>query len=536
MRLRRNRALAWVAGAAIVVGGGVVATGALAGPADRRPAPAPPTFTPIGSYATGLTGGTSGETAAFAAGRLFVTNSTGNSLDIVDASDPASPTLRTRIDLSPWGAGPNSVDVSRDLVAVAVEAAPKTDPGTVVFFTTKGRFVAAVPVGALPDMLTFTDDGDTLLVANEGEASGYGTPDAVNPEGSVSIISTRGLTSRRGPEVRTAGFAAFNAGAPRHRELPAGIRLNGPGATVAQDLEPEYIAISEDRRTARVTLQEANAVATVDIRAARVTAITSLGPKDFSVPGAGLDPSDRDGGVNIANWPVRGLYMPDAIAAFTVRGREYFITANEGDGRDWPGFADEVRVNASSVVLDPTAFPDAAALKANAALGRLTVSRTDGLGADGEYEALYAFGARSASIWDARGARVWDSGDAIERRVAAEVPAAFNVSNDNNTPDDRSDNKGPEPEGVAVGEIDGRTYAFVGLERTGGFVSFDVTDPRSPTLVQWANNRDYTATPPGPDSGPEVVHFIDRRESPTRRPLVMVANEVSGTVTFYEAR
>ncbi len=228
--------------------------------------------------------------------------------------------------------------------------------------------------------------------------------------------------------------------------------------------------------------------------------------------------------------------MPDAIAAFQVRGREYLITANEGDGRDWPGFADEVRAGASSVVLDPAAFPNAAALKANAALGRLNISRTDGLGADGEYEALYAFGGRSATIWDSSGGRVWDSGDAIERRIAADAPAAFNASNDNNALDDRSDNKGPEPEGVAVGEIDGRLYAFVGLERTGGFVSFDVTDPRSPTLIQWANNRDFAATPPGPDSGPEVVHFIDRRESPTRRPLVMVANEVSGTVTFYEGR
>ena len=254
MRFRRNRALAWVAGAAIVVGGGVAASGAAAGPADRRPAPTPPTFSPIGSYATGLTGGTSGETAAFASGRLYVTNSTGNSLDVVDASNPRAPRLRTRIDLSPWGAGPNSVDVGRDLVAVAVEANPKTDPGKVVFFRPDGAFVAAVTVGALPDMLTFTEDGGTVLVANEGEPSGYATPGAADPEGSVSLISTAGLTSRRGPEVRTAGFAAFNAGAPRNRELPQGIRLNGPGATVAQDLEPEYIAVSGDRRTARVTL------------------------------------------------------------------------------------------------------------------------------------------------------------------------------------------------------------------------------------------------------------------------------------------
>ena len=210
--------------------------------------------------------------------------------------------------------------------------------------------------------------------------------------------------------------------------------------------------------------------------------------------------------------------MPDAIAGFTIRGREYFITANEGDGRDWPGFGDEVRVGSSSVVLDPTAFPDAAALKANAALGRLNISRTDGLGADGEYEALYAFGGRSATIWDSRGERVWDSGDSIERRVAADAPAAFNASNDNNALDDRSDNKGPEPEGVATGEIDGRTYAFVGLERIGGFVTFDVTDPRSPGAGRVGQQPRLRGEPSRPRLGPRGHPLHRAARQPHARP------------------
>ncbi len=521
---RRSIALAALLGTA----GGLVAAAALAGPGGGTA----PTFTPIGTYATGLTGGTSGETSAFADGRLYVTNSTGNSLDVVNASNPAAPVLERRIDLSPYGAGPNSVDVSENgVVAVAVEAAPKTDPGKVVFLRADGTFLATVTVGALPDMLVFTEDGD-LLVANEGEPSGY-NGQGTDPEGSVSVVSTKGILGGRAPLVRTAAFTDFNAGGPRAAQLPAGVRRNGPGATVAQDLEPEYITVSGDGRTAHVTLQEANAVAQIDVRAARVTRIVALGWKDHSLPGNALDPSDRDGGVNIAAWPVRGLYMPDAIAGFRVRGQQYLITANEGDGRDWPGFGDESRVGA--LTLDPVAFPNAAALKANAALGRLNVSKTDGTGPNG-YTALYSFGARSATIWTAGGQRVWESGDQIERRVAADRPLAFNASNDNNTLDDRSDNKGPEPEGVAVGRIDGRTYAFVGLERVGGFMVFDVSTPTAPTLVQWANNRDYTRVPAGPDSGPEVVHFVDEDDSPTGRPLVTVANEVSGTVTFYEAR
>lgn len=527
MHIRRSHALGWAGGAAGVAVAGIAAAAALAGPGG---AAAPPAFAPIGTYATGLTGGTSAETSALEGGRLYVTNSTGNSLDIVDVRDPATPALVKRVDLSPWGAGPNSVDAEDGLVAVAMEASPKTAAGRVVFLRPDGTHVADVGVGALPDMLTFDDGGRQVIVANEGEPSGYGTAGAADPEGSLSIISTKDI-GRRPPAVRTVAFTAFNAGGARHRELPAGIRLNGPGASVAQDLEPEYVTVTEKGRTAHVTLQEANAVAEIDLRRARVTRIVSLGTKDHSLPGMGLDPSDRDSANLIGTWPVRGMFMPDAIAHFSVRGRDYLITANEGDGRDWPGFADEARV--STLALDPTAFPGAATLKANAALGRLTVSKTDGLAADGEYEALHAFGARSATIWSADGRRVWDSGDAIEQRVAADQPGAFNANNDSNARDDRSDNKGPEPEGVAVGRIGSRTYAFVGLERVGGFVTFDVTDPARASLVQWTNNRDFARTPAGPDSGPEVIRFVEAGASPTRRPLVVVSNEVSGTVTLY---
>jgi hypothetical protein len=531
MQGSRRRALAWAGAAAIAAGVAVGTTATAMGDKGGRN-DAPPAFAPIGTYATGIAGGTSGETSAFADGRLYVTNSTGNSLDVVDARDPSTPVLRTRVDLSPYGAGPNSVDVHGGLVAVAVESDPKTDPGTVVFLRRDGSFVTSVTVGALPDMLTFSDDGRTLLVANEGEPSGYGEADSVDPEGTISIIDTSRITARTAPAVRTVGFTAFDEGARRNAELPEGIRLNGPGARVSQDLEPEYIALSENGRTANVTLQEANAVAVIDVRQGRVREIVSLGTKDHSVAGSGLDPSDRDDGIAIGTWPVRGLYMPDTIASFRVKGRDYLITANEGDARDWPGFVDEARIK--DLTLDPTAFPDAEALQADAALGRLNVSATDGIAANGEHEALYSYGARSTTIWRADGRQVWDSGDAIEQRVATEAPEAFNADNEGNDPDNRSDNKGPEPEGVTTGRIGSRTYAFVGLERVGGFMVFDVSDPGSPELLQWANNRDYAADPVGPDSGPEVLRFVEAGDSPTRRPLVIVSNEVTGTVTFYE--
>ena len=268
------------------------------------------------------------------------------------------------------------------------------------------------------------------------------------------------------------------------------MRIFGPGATVAQDLEPEYITVAGDR--AFVTLQENNAIAEIDIESASVIAIRPLALKDHSLDGNGLDPSDRDlapaftaGTIAIAKWPVRGMPMPDGIDSFTVKGRTYLITANEGDARqDWPGYhgggPGRQWPRTSSI---PAVFTNAAALKANPALGRLTVSKASGdTDGDGDgFDQIHSFGTRVVTIWGTDGTQVWDSGDQIEQQVKElddSVPLIFNSTNDAaNSFDTRSDNKGPEPEGVVVGKVDGRMLAFVGLERPGGFMVFDVSDP-----------------------------------------------------------
>jgi DNA-binding beta-propeller fold protein YncE len=463
--------------------------------------------------------------------RLFVTNAAENKLVIINISNPAAPKEVKSIDLSPYGGGPNSAAVSHGRVAVAVEASPKTDPGSVVFFDTNGNFKGKVEVGALPDMLTFTPDGKYLLVANEGEPNSYNQPDSVDPEGSISIISTSGhkVTQR---DVRTADFKRFNG---KEAALRArGIRIYGPNASSAQDFEPEYIAVDEDSRTAWVTLQENNALAIVDIRHAYVREVVPLGYKDHSLARNGLDASDRDDAINIRPWPVLGMYQPDAIAHFKVKGRSYLITANEGDARDWPGFAEEARVK--DLFLDPAAFPDPT-LTEDENLGRLTVTSVNGdTDSDGDYDKLYVLGGRSFSIWNAYGGLVYDSGDKLEKITAAALPNQFNANNDeDDTFDNRSDNKGPEPEGVAVGEVLGRTLAFVGLERIGGVATFDVSNPYAPKFQHYINTRAFDGSV-GPDSGPEGVLFISRGDSPTRDPLVVVTNEISGTVAIFAVR
>jgi hypothetical protein len=895
----------------------------------------------LGRYATGLEGlESSAETAALRGNRMYVTSAEAVALDVVDVSNAAAPVLLTRVDLSAYGASVQSVDVSaRGLVAVAVGGVEKTAAGTIVFLNRNGVILRTATVGSLPDMVTFTHDGERLVVANEGEPSCYGEG-CVDPEGSVSIIEVSPL--RATLPVKTLSFAEV--------VLPTGVRVFGPGATPAQDLEPEYISISDDDRTAYVTLQENNALAVIDLEAAKIKEVRALGYKAFSkapttttyeldeppsigltaagqalelggfsglffegrtadgrlrfvthtdrgpngepvdgrrpfllpdfvpavvrveldpargsvrirqrielkrgdgsplsglsnsaveggtastphddeeaidlfgnalpldplggdfegiavdtdgsfwladeyrpaiyhfdatgtllarlvpigshaaagkavpAPGqagdlgiealpavigqrrqnrgfealalqggklyalvqsplrnptgldnaslnamrnarlveidpttlvtrqflyvmdnapsvsaddtradklgdmtalptgtffvverdddalpadapqtiakkvyafalagatditsldalhtsksldqmtsselatvgvkplakvlhvdlvqagyanvqkveglamvdattlavvndndfgvaaiaidqtmgtftravgyvpeptlfgiietGGMDASDRDGVTNIRNWPVYGMYQPDAVASFKACGNSYLVTANEGDARDYDGFAEEVR--ARSVKASYPAIPE---VGDDLQLGRLTITASP---PDGDLSQPYVFGTRSFSIWNAKtGAQVWDSGAELEALSAAAFPAFFNGNNDSNDFDTRSDNKGPEPEGLTVGKMRGRSYAFVTLERIGGVVIYDVTNPAAPSFVQYLNTRDFTGPGIGPDSGPEIVRFISAEHSPTRAPLLVISNEISGTVTLW---
>jgi hypothetical protein len=241
---------------------------------------------------------------------------------------------------------------------------------------------------------------------------------------------------------------------------------------------------------------------------------------------------------------VSGVFMPDAIATFEHQGRTYLVTANEGDARDWPGISsngeEARRVSSGQIVLDATAFPTGAALKLPAALGRLDIipslGNPDG---DGDYDRLFSFGARSFSVWDEDGRQVFDSGAGLERLTADRFPLRFNASNTSQAFDTRSDYKGPEPEAVTIAKLWGRTYAFVGLERIGGVAVYEMGDPAQPVFVDYLNVRDFDATvstPAAGDLGPEGVLVIQAADSPNGKPLLIVANEISGTTRILEIR
>ncbi len=502
---------------------------------DPRGAVPPLQLQVIGTYATGSYDEGAAEIPAYdpATQRLFVVNAQNSRVDVLDLRNPSQPTFLTSIDTSAFGS-PNSVAVKNGLVAIAVENADKQANGQVWFYQANssewGTPAKTVTVGALPDMLTFSPDGQKVLVANEGEPNGdY----RLDPEGSVSIIDlSQGLVNAT---AQTANFTAFNS---QWQALKAaGIKLKGDVGTtrtVDQDLEPEYIALSPDGTKAWVTLQEANAIAIVDLATATVESVNPLGFKDYQT--SQLDASDRDSTINIRSWPIYGLYQPDAIAAYQFNGNTYYLTANEGDVRDYSGYAEAKRIK--DLTLDPTAFPNGAELQADANLGRLQVTTelgdTDG---DGDYDALYTFGGRSFSIWDSQGRLVADSGDDFEQITGTFFPDYFNASNSNNNFDNRSDDKGPEPEGLVLGEVEGCTYAFIGLERIGGVMVYDVSNPQTPQFVQYLNNRNFTAdvaTAEAGDLGPEGLTFINPEDSPNGKALLVVANEVSGNTTIYE--
>jgi hypothetical protein len=453
--------------------------------------------------------------------KLFYVNGNSTSIDEISILNPETPIFQSSISLLAYGNGVNSVAVFDTLLVAAVEGATPQDSGKVVIFNTNGVFLKQLTVGALPDMITFTNNGQKILTANEGE------PDATNPEGSVSVINiSGGINNLSQANVTNIGFSSFNG------SQIAGLRIES-GVSVAQDLEPEYIAVSSDNSTAYVTLQENNAVAVINLTNNTVTAIYPLGYKNHNLAGMGLDPSDRDNSIKIETHPVLGMYMPDAIACYTVGGNTYYVTANEGDDR-----GENVRVK--TITLDSTLFPDASFLQRDSVLGRLGVSSRDGdFDNDGDYDSLFTYGSRSFTIWNAsNGSRVYDSGDDFEQIVATQLPAYFGSDNvDNNSFDSRSDNKGPEPEAVEIANIGSSFYAFIGLERIGGIMVYDITNPASPQFIEYVNNRNFSAVASDSaagDLGVEDILYIKNTDSPDGKYYVVTANEISGTVSIFE--
>lgn len=508
----------------------------------------------LGTFSTGVFDKSAAEIVTFYDGKLFVVNAQAGAVDVLDASDPTAPSKLFSI----TGAGvANSVAVRSDgLGIVALESATKTSPGALLFFDANAStptVLGTVTVGALPDMVSISADGRYAVVANEAEPAADYLSD---PEGSISVVALpTTVAAAQQSAVRTADFHAFEAGGSK--TLHPDVRVFGPTPEadfpVSRNLEPEYVTI--DGATAYVALQENNAVAVVDLATASVTDIWPLGFKDLGAAGNGIDASDKDNAISITTYPgLYGMYMPDSITAYTAAGTTYLVTANEGDAREWgtkvagTEYVEGVRVKDLGKKSVPPICADSPlkALTADAALGRLNVTTATGLNAAGTcYENLYAFGGRSFSIWTTDGTLVFDSGDDFEQMLAEALPGSFNSNHSATGFDGRSDDKGPEPENLTIGQVDGRTYAFIGFERVGGVAVYDITSPTASPFVTYINNRDFSVNMDGStdpagdlaragDLGPEGLTFVPAAASPTKRPMIAVGNEVSGTTTLFD--
>ncbi|WP_198783283.1 choice-of-anchor I family protein [Shewanella putrefaciens] len=526
----------------------------------------------IGRHQTGVYGLSAAEIVEYysAGQRIFVVNAISGKVDIIDASLLASapkasePLALNNLDklgeldvakdigLSFMGSV-NSVSISGNLLAAAIErgdaAGNKTQAnGFVAFYQLNGtevpQFISAVEVGALPDNVVFSHDGQTLLVANEGEPN---QDYSIDPEGSVAMIKL--VDGKPATTATLVGFSEFNQGGTRNNEITKAIKINGPMASVAQDLEPEYISISPDNSRAFVSLQENNAIAVIDIATAKVDKILPLGLKDYGLDVNKIDASDKDDMANLQAYAgVYGMYQADTLASYRWNNTDFIVTANEGDSRDYAGFSEEAR--AGDLVLDPN-HPQFAAAKDKTQLARLKVTKSMGDDDnDGDYDKIVSFGARSFSIWTADGQQVFDSGNDFERITAALLNGNFNNNNEENKGDSRSDDKGPEPEALVLGKIGQKHYAFIGLERTSGFMIYDVTNPFNVQFVDYVVNRDFEAdftidTETGEvkgdaslagDLGPEGMKFVSADKSPNGQPLLIIGNEVSGTTSVYQIK
>lgn len=453
-----------------------------------------------------LGGATASEISAYdpSTKKLFVvSNDGGTKVEVVDLSAyPTVTKLKTLTYAS--NAGINSVAVSNGLLAIALNGVtPQANGDIVILKTSTLDEVKKISVGSMPDMVTFSPDGNYIISANEGEPDDAYT---IDPIGTISIIDVKNNYT-----VKTLDFAGFEG--DKAKLVTAGLRIFGLNASFAQDIEPEYVAVAADSKKAFVTLQENNAVAEVDLFAGKITKIMPLGLKDLSLAANAFDTSEEDKQYTPKTWPIKAFYLPDAISYFSANDNNYIALANEGDTRAWTGFNEETTVK--KVTLNPLKFPDAATLQQDANIGKLLITNTKGKNTDGQYDELFALGGRSVTILNAAtGQLVAEIGKDLEQQVA----------NVGKYPDSRSTKKGVEVESVTVAKVNGKTLAFIGMERAYMIAVYDVSIPSKPTFVQVFQTGEE----------PEGLMFVKPKDSPNGRSLLIVSSEKDGTVRFYQ--
>lgn len=487
--------------------------------------------------------------------RVFATNGVKNAIDIYDISDVSSPKKVGSVSLAPYGTDVTSVAAGKDVIAAAVHTAekfsatgvPTTPNGKLVVFDATGKVLSSPDIlGVLPDSVTFAPNGTTALVAIEGqpvcakddpsttakEDADYSK--ASDPVGGVSVVDLKNPIS---PVVKFAGFENFTSAEMKR----LGIALSPTVNSVAKDFEPEYVAPIDDTY-AYVTIQEANAIGKLNIATATFESISRGFESQLKT--IARDTSDRDSGAGPRLYQnVVGASQPDAIAGFKIGSGHYFVTANEGDAREYSCLNDDLR--ASALKVDARRFADWKNLSNNAALGRAKVNPNNGdRDGDGDIDTIHLRGSNSMTMYR-NGRPIWDSGDLLDQIQTkafgvANINGSHALSSDkstvNYTGQDRSDDKGSEPEGVAIGMVGDRRIAVLGLERMSALVIFDITFPSSPIFQEWIQMLPTKATPVKDAKywSPEGIVFVPADKSPSGKALIITSYELTGSLSIHE--
>ncbi len=465
--------------------------------------------------------------------QLIVTNRQYKSLDILTIKNPKSPILYKRISLEEYGI-PSSIALHGSLIALTLlNSKDITQNGLLIFLNTDHLEIEKIyKTNPSPYSVTFTHNGKSVIVVNQGEPDEFLVHD---PTGSISLFSTEQMEeventlSQKNTNIQTITFEDFN------NTKIEGASFSFPGASFTEAIQPETIALYPNQNKAIISLQANNAIAILDLNKKEITQIIGLGYKSWF--NQKIDISDQDGKINLQTWPIYSLYQPDGLAVYKDKKENvYWVTANEGKMHNYKGYISGERVH--NLMLDYKAFPKSRRFQDMDQLGRLKVNvKLGDEDGDGDYDALYTFGARSISIWSETGERIWDSGSMIEEFLAQKRGKnGFNASHDNNIFDQRSDDKGAEPENIILIRLNNRIYAFVGLERDSSIMIFDITTPETSFIAGYATTRNFkdSSLSKHQDLGVEGLLYIPAKDSPNKKPLLITCNEISSTTRLYE--
>lgn len=458
-------------------------------------------------------------------------------------------------------AGPTyvAIDTINDRIAVTLESGDTSAVnGRVCLLDYDGNLQYYYETGVQPNMAVFTADSKKLLITNEGEHKSTYT--VTDPKGTVTIIDFSRNSDPTRITPTEVDFSAFTADELIENSIllnkikNTNVTEENPDTYIPvepqYDLEPESIAVNDAGTTAYVCLQEANAIATLDLTTNEFVDIRSLGFIDYSDETNAIDVVlDKTYSPTTYQYTY-GVPMPHSIELIEIEGTTYLLTANEGASRTYcyntstkfisnlttaTLTSNEPKVDANG---DPVydangeeVYPTAASVQV--LNNTYTAGLEEGVEEDGSDTPHYIFGTRSFSIYEADSmSLLYDSANSLEAKTNELLPSNFNCTNNMMGKEKGATARGVEPKAVITSAINGRYFAFIALEAIGGVMVYEITDPSTPEYINYINTRDFSTSIKG-DVSPGCIALADANSSKNELPTFFVGYDVTATLGSY---